>query len=126
MKAIATTLLIFGLALPLAAQGRRMDADHDGKISREEWKGRSEVFNRLDRDNNGFITKDELQQMRRNLGQALKNMDSDKDGKISMQEWQGPAEAFNRLDSNNDGFLTRDELRQNRQNRQGRRGGQQR
>src|SRR5207253_861691 len=89
MRTFGTALLILSLALPLAAaQGRRngggrnfsqMDSDHNGRISREEWKGRPEMFNRLDADNDGYITKDEMKQMRRNIGEGLRNMDIDKD-----------------------------------------------
>ncbi|HYR87268.1 MAG TPA: signal transduction protein [Terriglobia bacterium] len=43
---------------------QNMDADHDGKISRQEWQGRAEMFDRLDADHDGFVTKDELQNRR--------------------------------------------------------------
>jgi Ca2+-binding EF-hand superfamily protein len=46
-----------------AARGRRnpraVDANKDGQISRDEWKGPSEVFERLDANHDGFITRDE-------------------------------------------------------------------
>ena len=32
---------------------REMDADADGNISRSEWKGKEEIFNRLDANNDG-------------------------------------------------------------------------
>jgi hypothetical protein len=39
---------------------RRMDRDHDGVISREEWRGRPAVFDRLDRNRDGALTRSEL------------------------------------------------------------------
>ena len=124
--------LVIGLALPLAAQQsqnkanrgpeqrfEKMDTNQDGKISREEWKGRADAFDRLDTNHDGFLTMDELKQgrqaARQNWAQNLQKMDADHDGRISRQEWQGRAEMFDRLDANHDGFLTKDEL----QNRRG-------
>ena len=63
MKISATGLLIFALALPALAQstqdkgaergGKRglsqLDKDNDGRISRDEWKGKTDRFDRLDR-----------------------------------------------------------------------------
>ena len=40
---------------------REMDANHDGKISKDEWMAYYEKrFKRLDRNGDGFITKDEV------------------------------------------------------------------
>ncbi|PYV41847.1 MAG: hypothetical protein DMG06_15835 [Acidobacteria bacterium] len=47
--------------------GRRfqeMDLDHDGKISRSEWKGKEQAFDRIDVDHDGFITLDEFKNAR--------------------------------------------------------------
>ncbi|MCP4511194.1 MAG: hypothetical protein GY826_32895 [Fuerstiella sp.] len=38
----------------------RSDKDSDGKISKEEFRGPVSGFNRLDKNRNGFIEKDEL------------------------------------------------------------------
>ena len=37
-----------------------MDLNHDGKISRSEWKGKEQAFDPIDVDHDGFITRDEL------------------------------------------------------------------
>jgi Ca2+-binding EF-hand superfamily protein len=37
-----------------------MDKNNDSQISREEWKGPAELFNRLDSNNDGVITSDEI------------------------------------------------------------------
>jgi len=127
MNWIGMGLFVLALSLPVSAQnpgarpqdgqrngaarGRRlleMDTDQDGRISRDEWKGPADGFNRLDSNNDGFLTREELGQAGRAQG---RKMDTDNDGRISRQEWQGAAAMFDRLDSNHDGFLTRDEMR---------------
>jgi len=42
-----------------ARRMRMMDTDSDGKISREEWRGAPALFDRADRDADGFLSKDE-------------------------------------------------------------------
>jgi hypothetical protein len=37
----------------------RFDSDRDGKVSREEFKGRAQVFQNLDSNGDGFVSKDE-------------------------------------------------------------------
>ena len=44
---------------------QKMDADADGNISRSEWKGKEEIFNRLDANNDRVLTRDELRQARK-------------------------------------------------------------
>jgi len=44
---------------------REMDADADGNISRSEWKGKEETFNRLDANNDGLLSRDELRGARK-------------------------------------------------------------
>ena len=43
---------------------KQMDTDGDGKISRGEWKGKDETFNRLDANHDSLLTPDELRQGR--------------------------------------------------------------
>jgi Ca2+-binding EF-hand superfamily protein len=44
---------------------QEIDADADGNISRSEWKGKEEIFNRLDANNDGVLTRDELREGRK-------------------------------------------------------------
>ena len=44
---------------------REMDADADGNISRSDWKGKEEIFNRLDANKDGMLTRDELREARK-------------------------------------------------------------
>lgn len=92
-----------------------LDQDGDGRVSRSEWQRSEQVFDRIDADKDGFLTKEELRSAAREIrGKrrgGLREMDTDSDGNISRSEWKGKEEMFNRLDANSDGLLSRDELR---------------
>src|SRR3954471_11847592 len=111
----ATVLLSLTMALPLtvtaAQKHQKMDTDGDGKISRAEWKGPADMFDKLDANHDGYITADERP---RGRGFDMTKMDTNHDGKISKDEWKGRPQMFDRLDSNHDGFITNDEMK-NRQ-----------
>ena len=92
----------------------RIDANRDGRISREEWPRNPEGFSRLDANNDGFLTTDEMRQAREKGGRAhrsFQTMDQNSDGQITREEWKGRAEVFDRLDSNHDGTVKTDELK---------------
>jgi hypothetical protein len=99
-----------------AALGRlkAMDADGDGKVSRTEFAGRPQQFDRLDADSDGFVTEAEAKQSAggggAGMGPRLKAMDADGDGKVSAAEYSGPKPLFDRLDRNGDGFLAPGEV----------------
>ena len=123
------------------AMGARMqrflekyDEDSDGKVSRQEWRGRNEGFDRLDRNGDGFIDGTDFQgrggKQRggakggtpTELPARLRAMDADENGLVSRQEWKGPAELFDRLDKNGSGSIEPAELG----GQQGRQGNRQR
>ena len=96
-----------------------MDKNGDGKLSKDEFAGPPQAFDRLDSDKDGFVTMPEaariMRQRRRSaragpMGERLRAMDKNKDGKISKDEFIGPAALFERLDRNSDGFISTDEL----------------
>jgi collagen type III alpha len=106
---------------------RVLDADGDGKISRDELYAAAINIKKLDRNNDGDITRDEVgpPQMAggpqpgrpgeggfRPTGEMmLKQLDKDNDGKISKDEApERMREGFARVDTNNDGFLDQAEL----------------
>lgn len=93
-----------------------LDMNHDGKVSRQEFSsskrsGGIQRFERLDKNRDGYITKDDLRPV-------LQAMDADGDGKISRQEFIGvsrdkkrAAAIFKVMDVNQDGYITKDDLR---------------
>ena len=74
----------------------RMDANHDGAITLEEFAGPKELFDRLDRDHDGRLTADDFDWSDRSMYQQqtmiahmlLYRGDADHDGKLSAEEWQ--------------------------------------
>jgi hypothetical protein len=99
----------------LAKMLRQQDANSDGKLARAEWKGKPQVFDRLDQDRDGFLTPTEMADLGSQRRNALNKLDADNDGKVARTEWKGKPRGFDRLDVNGDGFLTAEELAQRRQ-----------
>jgi Ca2+-binding EF-hand superfamily protein len=95
-----------------------MDANKDGKVTREEAKSAGDrLFQKLDLDKDGTITEAEAQAGMRALGKERAEArfdakDTNHDGKLSAEESKMPAERFTRIDANKDGFVTKDELSQ--------------
>lgn len=117
-----------------------MDKDGDGQVSKSEFTGVPENFDRMDRDQDGSLSAQEIQaaadfyaSMNPAGGAAkgkaaakkaatpgepgtfiaprFKQMDKDNDGKVTRDEFTGPAPLFSRIDKDGDGTLTQDELR---------------
>lgn len=132
------------LALPLAgmgpvtadAQGRQgnrmrfaaMDANNDGRITREEWRGSDTSFKVHDWNGDGVLSGDEVRlgaQRRTRVEEdfepdrlALRDwspsrfssIDRNRDGRITRNEWFYDMDGFLRADRNRDNILTRAEF----------------
>ncbi|MCX7304980.1 MAG: EF-hand domain-containing protein [Hyphomicrobiales bacterium] len=104
---------------PLLGQ---IDADHDGKITRQETiAARERVFKRLDRNGDGVVDEKEVETARQamieratmaeaRLSNQWKRMDQDGDGKVSAPEFQARNLVFELADRNGDGVVTMDEI----------------
>jgi Ca2+-binding EF-hand superfamily protein len=96
----------------------KADANHDGDITRDEFKAsRAAQFARLDRNGDDVVTLSEfphLAKSNRPKAQKLKAViqyaDRDGDGRVTRAEFvDGPSPLFDRADRNHDGRLSRDE-----------------
>lgn len=106
-------------ATPAQAQQRggldrlmAMDANGDGAITRAEAEAaRGAMFNRLDRDRDGYLSTSE-QNAAQGMGRrGLEGADADNDARISRAELMAqPYRAFDRLDANSDGAISAAEL----------------
>ena len=108
-----------GAAQQLVRRMKQWDANGDGVIEREEWKGPESVFARIDTNQDGKISSKETKRFAKEAGRRWNNRVSDAafgrfdengDGKIAADEWKSRPELFRRFDVNGDGFITRAEL----------------
>jgi Ca2+-binding EF-hand superfamily protein len=105
----------------------RMDANKDGKISKEEAKNRiAENFDRIDANKDGYIDKGELRRfVARGMaagpgaggpfaaaqGPDFDALDKDADGRLTREELKGTpyADKFDEIDTNKDGKIDKKE-----------------
>jgi Ca2+-binding EF-hand superfamily protein len=112
----------------------RADTDHDGRVSRAEYDAaasqrRSDWFDKLDLNKDGYITQEEMNQaretrrsnMRGRMDERFKEADTNGDGQLSLDEIQAKmprlATHFSDLDKDKNGMLSREELAQGHRDR---------
>lgn len=97
----------------------KADANHDGYITRDEFKAsRAAQFARLDRNNDGVVSLSEFPRLARSsrpkahkLKAVISHADRDGDGRVTRAEFvDGPAPLFDRADRDHDGRVSRDEV----------------
>ena len=93
-----------------AARFRELDHNHDGRLSGDEWHGQNEVYWRLDRNRDGFISEPEFTSGDdADVEDRFGDLDTNNDGRVTRAEWHGTEAVFRALDANRDGVLTREE-----------------
>ena len=86
-----------------------LDANRDGRVSRDEWHGSPSRFALLDDNRDGFISRTEM------LGtsappELFSSVDMNRDRAITANEWHWSRASFDRLDVNRDGRLSAQEF----------------
>jgi Ca2+-binding EF-hand superfamily protein len=95
-----------------------VDANHDGKLTREEFQAHQEqLWSEADSNKDGAVTLEEVQQARarraeKRVTERFQKLDVNHDGRVTQQEAAHmPAKRYARLDVNTDGALTLDEFK---------------
>jgi Ca2+-binding EF-hand superfamily protein len=98
-----------------------MDVNRDGRLSQREWQRDRDAFERLDRNDDGYVTRAELvnRDLDRNDNgngrwtesyprseERFQHFDRNRDRLLSRGEWSGSRDAFSRLDRDNNGYLS--------------------
>ncbi len=106
---------------------RGMDTNRDGVITRSEWRGNEQSFERHDRNHDGVLAGDEIwepggeraevpdwrergDREEDALVRSFRQADRNSDGIISRSEWSSDADSFARVDANHDGVITQREF----------------
>ena len=87
-----------------------LDVNQNGVIERNEWDGSLDEFYRLDRNNDGRLTRAEFGSVR-GSSSSFNALDINGDGRITLGEWPYSHRSFDDQDINGDGVITRDEFR---------------
>ena len=96
-------------------QFQGLDSNHDGVISRDEWRGNDRSFRNHDLNGDGVITRDEMRQVETRSGSGWTSddfiaLDRNNDGRVSRWEWREDYGQFDRIDRNQDGQISRAEF----------------
>jgi Ca2+-binding EF-hand superfamily protein len=86
-----------------------MDANHDGRVTRDEWRGSRAAFDRLDGNRDGVLSGTEVSG-NEPPPDFFTSVDTNRDGQITRDEWQWSRSSFDMRDRNRDGRLSRDEF----------------
>ncbi len=129
--ALALPLTAGAFVAPAAAQSRMrfaaMDANNDGRITRDEWRGSARSFQVHDWNGDGVLSGDEVRAGARRATveddyqpdnlvlrdwspERFRSLDRNRDGRLTRNEWFYDAEGFYRADRNRDNVLTRAEF----------------
>ncbi|HUR33846.1 MAG TPA: hypothetical protein VM032_08620 [Vicinamibacterales bacterium] len=90
-------------------RGRDLDTNRDGRVTRSEWHGSREAFDRLDGNRDGVLSGTELYDSAP-PPDLFSSVDVNRDGQITREEWHWSKASFDQRDRNRDGRLSRAEF----------------
>jgi hypothetical protein len=89
---------------------RALDHNNDGRLARNEWHAAPELFTRIDRNRDNFLSAREFAiEGDDDREDQFADLDANRDGRVTRAEWHGSKTVFDALDANRDGSLTRPE-----------------
>ena len=94
----------------------RGDANGNGVVDRDEFRGKDEHFDKIDADGNGQLTKDEFKAAKKarrtqHSKKRFEKRDTNSNGVIDRDEFRGKDERFDKMDADGNGELTHEEIK---------------
>jgi Ca2+-binding EF-hand superfamily protein len=94
-----------------------LDRNHDGTVSRFEWRGETASFGTADLNNDNVVSREEYATLYgggTDPGSYARNarfdvLDRNHNGEVARGEWRGESISFDAVDRNRDNHVTRDE-----------------
>ncbi len=85
-----------------------LDVNNNGFVERNEWDGSLDAFYRLDRNNDGRLSRAEMGVAV--SGSSFDAIDTNRDGRITLGEWPYSHRTFDQQDTDGDGVITPQEF----------------
>jgi Ca2+-binding EF-hand superfamily protein len=87
-----------------------LDLNNNGRLERGEWHSTLAAFEWLDRNNDGWLSRIELDGEARDSLDLFDSLDMNRNGTVSLSEWHWSRQSFTQRDRNGDGMLSRSEV----------------